>query len=71
MMTNYEKIKEMTVDQMAAGFATSFSAGALSVLRKLNFPQHFIDEFMTGVLKDAVIVYKDLLEMTEEPNDGT
>lgn len=70
-MTNYEKIKEMTVDQMAMRFATSFSAGALSVLEKLNFPKHAIDVFMTRIITEAVITYKDYLEMLEVPNDGT
>lgn len=61
-MNNYEKIKAMTLDEMAQRFAVNFLAGCFAILRRLEMPEEELEDFGKKNLADIIITYKKSLQ---------
>lgn len=61
-MKRIDKIKAMTIDEMAQRFAVNFLAGCYAVLRKAEIPEDIIRDFGRKNLVDIICEYKQWLQ---------
>lgn len=61
-MNNFEKIKNMTLDEMAQRFAVSYLAGCFTILRKAEIPEDIIKDFGRKNLVNIICTYKKMLQ---------
>ena len=61
-MNNFEKIKNMTVDEMAQRFAVNFLAGCFAALRKAEIPEDILKDFSRKNLINVICEYKKMLQ---------
>lgn len=66
MTTNFEKIKNMTLDEMAQRFAVNYLAGCFATLRKAEVPEDIIKDFGRKNLVDLICEYKKILQQESE-----
>lgn len=65
-MNNFEKIKNMTLDEMAQRFAVNFLAGVFATLRKAEIPEDIIKDFGRKNLVNVICEYKKMLQQESE-----
>ena len=66
-MNNYEKIKSLTLDEMATKFAVNFLAGCFfAILRRLKMSEEELEDFGKKNLADIIITYKKSLQQESE-----
>lgn len=65
-MKRIDKIKAMTLDEMAQRFAVNFLAGCYAVLRKAEIPEDIIRDFGRKNLVDIICEYKKMLQVGSE-----
>ena len=65
-MNNFEKIKSLTLDEMAQRFAVNFLAGCFATLRKAEIPEDIIKDFGRKNLVDIICEYKQWLQQESE-----
>jgi hypothetical protein len=61
-MNNFEKIKNMTLDEMAQRFAVNYLAGWFTILRKAEIPEDIIKDFGRRNLVNIICEYKKILQ---------
>ena len=61
-MKRIDKIKAMTLDEIAQRFAVNFLAGCYAVLRKAEIPEDIIRDFGRKNLVDIICEYKQWLQ---------
>lgn len=66
MITNFEKIKSMTLDEMAQRFGVNFLAGCFAILRKAEIPEDIIKDFGRKNLVNIICEYKKMLQQESE-----
>lgn len=60
MSTNYDKIKQMNIDEMAEMFAEALTSSLLGVLLKLNL--NIADNYIYKAYQEGINFYKKWLE---------
>lgn len=65
-MRNIDKIKNMTLDEMAQRFAVNFLAGCFATLRKAEIPEDIIKDFGRKNLVNVICEYKKILQVGSE-----
>lgn len=65
-MNNFEKIKNMTLDEIAQRFAVNFLAGCFAILRKTEVSEDAIKEFGKNNLIEIICSYKQWLQAESE-----
>lgn len=61
-MNEFDKIKNMTLDEMAQRFGVNFLAGCFAILRKAEVPEDIIKDFGRKNLVDIICEYKKMLQ---------
>ena len=60
-MNNFEKIKNMTLDEIAQRFAVNYLAGCFAILRKAEIPEDILKDFGRKNLDNIICEYKKML----------
>lgn len=67
-MNNFEKIKSLTLDEMAQRFGVNFLAGCFAILRKAEVPEDILKDFGKKNLVNIICEYKKMLQAESEDN---